>query len=302
MKLRQFCENSRYPAANGVEFMTKGNESREFFEILKTQPKKADIVQNEEIVPRSEPLGAITQLPITEEKQVAKPKIAGDPLDWIKKTSTSESHSKEKAETPVTGKPFSGTTRAAQTHHKGDVIVRKETLIIGAIAVTFLSVACFFMGHKIGYNKGILSHDEAWLESIESRESKKNTFTQKGGETPQKVVVKPVQPKIEKPVEKQPEQPKAVTKDTIKDKWTLRVVSYRNTKENMEKAKELAKILQNGLSQAAFVVNTGKELFICMGEFDSNDSADLINTQKALAEFKYENKKQFGGCYPIRMR
>lgn len=293
MKLRQFCENSRYPADNGVEFMTKGNESREFFEILKTQPKKADTVQNEEIVPRSEPL---------EEKQVTKPKITGDPLDWIKKTSTSESHSKEKADTPVTGKPFSGTTRAAPTHHKGDVIVRKETLIIGAIAVTFLSVACFFMGHKIGYNKGILSHDEAWLESIESRESKKNTFAQKAGEISQKAIVKPVQPKIEKPVEKQPEQPKAVTKDTIKDKWTLRVVSYRNTKENMEKAKELAKILQNGLSQAAFVVNTGKELFICMGEFDSNDSADLINTQKALAEFKYENKKQFGGCYPIRMR
>ncbi|HHT9109900.1 MAG TPA: SPOR domain-containing protein [Candidatus Brocadiaceae bacterium] len=279
--------------------MTKGNESREFFEILKTQPKKADTVQNEEIVPRSEPSGAIPQLPITEEKHVTKPKITGDPLDWIRKTSTSESHSKEKSETPVTGKPFSDTIRAVQTHHKGDVIVRKETLIIGAIAVTFLSVACFFLGHKIGYNNGVLSHDEAWLESVESRESKKSTFAPKAGET---AAVKPVQSKIEKPVEKQPEQPKAVTKDTIKDKWTLRVVSYRNTKESMEKAKELAKILQSGLSKAAFVVNTGKELFICMGEFDSNDSADLINTQKALAEFKYENKKQFGGCYPIRMR
>ena len=284
--------------------MTKGTDSREFFEILKTQHKKDDTVKNEEIISHTESSDEIPQprLPISEEKQVAKSKITGDPLGWIKKTTTSEQHAKEKAEAPVTVKPFSGVSRAERIQHKGDVLVRKETLIIGAIAATFLSVACFFVGHKIGYNKGILSHEEEWLGSIESQESKKTTFAQKSGETQQKAVTKSVQPKIEKPVEKQPEQPKTVTKDTIKDKWTLRVVSYRNTKENMEKAKELAKILQHGLSKEAFVVNTGKELFICVGEFYTNDNADLINTQKALTEFKYENKKQFDGCYPIRMR
>ena len=56
------------------------------------------------------------------------------------------------------------------------------------------------------------------------------------------------------------------------------------------------------LGYNAFIVNTGKELIVCVGEFESNDSADLVNTKKTLAEFKYENKKQFEGCYPIRMK
>ena len=70
----------------------------------------------------------------------------------------------------------------------------------------------------------------------------------------------------------------------------------------MEKAKELARALQNLVRYNAFVVNTGKELIVCVGEFEANDSPDLVNTQKTLAEFKYENKKQFDGCYPIRMK
>ena len=77
---------------------------------------------------------------------------------------------------------------------------------------------------------------------------------------------------------------------------------HKNTKENIEKAKEIAGKLQDALGYSTFVVNTGKELFICIGEFESNDDADLIAAQKAVAGFKYENRTQFEGCYPVRMR
>ena len=141
---------------------------------------------------------------------------------------------------------------------------------------------------------------EEWLETIEPQETKKSIFGQKTEEAPQapqKVTSKGEQPLVITK-EKQTEQHKPI----IRDKWTIRVVSYTNTKENLEKAKELAKTLQGSLGYDSFIVNIGKELYICIGEFESNDSADLIAAQKKLADFKYENKKQFDGCYPIRMR
>ena len=70
----------------------------------------------------------------------------------------------------------------------------------------------------------------------------------------------------------------------------------------MEKAKAMAKIIQDIVRHDTFIVNTGKEIFICAGEFEEANSADLIAAQKILTEYKYQNKKQFEGCYPVRMR
>ncbi|MEP9410311.1 MAG: hypothetical protein HRF42_02735 [Candidatus Brocadia sp.] len=278
--------------------MTKGSDSREFFEIFKPPPKVPNSQKDEfksqtgapEISPQHKSL-------VEEEKAVIKPTQA-DPLGWIKKTSSENAILKEK---PEESPPIPPPSKYERILRKDEVVLRQETLIIGAIAATFLSIACFFIGHKVGYNKGIMSQAEEWLETIEPQGPKKTAFgPQEPAEMPpQKTVSKqaPVKP------EKQIEQQKPTVKEPIiKDKWTLRVISYKNTKENIEKAKEIAKTIQNTLGYDTFIVNTGKEIFICAGEFETSDNAALINAQKAIAEFKYENRKQFEGCYPIRMR
>ena len=279
--------------------MTKGSDSREFFEIFK-QTEKAEDTQKKEVKPQdvsSQPPGPS----VPESKLVTSPTVSSvDPLEWIKNTRAEEPAFKGKIETPVKSPAVSATAKAERVPHKDEVILRQETLIIGAIAATFLSIACFFVGYKVGYNKGTMNQAEEWLETIEPKVTKKSPFGQKPVEfpqAPQKAASKSEQPLIIAK-EKQTEQHKPI----IRDKWTLRVVSYKNTKENLEKAKELAKTLQNSLGYDSFIVNIGKELYICVGEFETNDSAVLIDTQKKLAEFKYENKKQFDSCYPIRMR
>ena len=278
--------------------MTKGSDSREFFEIFK-QTEKAEDIQKKE-AKTQEVLTPTPSPSIPEIKPVASPGV--DPLGWIKNTTRAEEQTlKGRTEIPVTPQPVSAPpAKQERIPRKDEITLRQETLIIGAIAATFLSIACFFVGYKVGFNKGLLNQAEEWLETIEPRDAKKSTFGQKPEEppqAPQKAPTKSEQPFIITK-EKQTEQHKPI----IRDKWTLRVVSYKNTKENLEKAKELSKKLQNSLSYDSFIVNVGKELYICIGEFESNDSADLIEAQKKLAEFKYENKKQFDSCYPIRMR
>lgn len=274
--------------------MTKGTDSREFFEIFKP-PQKVQDTQKDEVKSQTEAPETSPQYKpiIPEDKAVGKPIPAADPLGWIKKTSSENALVKEK---PRESPPIPPLSKNERSLRKDEVILRQETLIIGAIAATFLSIACFFIGHKVGYNKGISSQAEEWLETIEPQDAKKATFGQAepAEVPPQKAASKPASVKSEKQSEQQ--------KPIIKDKWTLRVISYKNTKENVEKAKEIAKEIQNTLGYDTFIVNTGKEIFICVGEFETSDNANLIHAQKTLAEFKYENKKQFEGCYPIRMR
>ena len=279
--------------------MTKGSDSREFFEIFK-QTEKAEDTQKKEVKPQD----VSSQPPrpsVPESKPVTSPTVSSvDPLEWIKNTRAEEPAFKGKRETPVKSPTVSAPANAEHVPHKDEVTLRQETLIIGAIAATFLSIACFFVGYKVGFNKGAMNQAEEWLETIEPQDTKKSTFGQKTEESPlapQKVASKSEQPLVITK-EKQTEQHKPI----IRDKWTLRVISYKNTKENLEKAKELAKTLQNSLGYDSFIVNVGKELYICVGEFETNDSADLIEAQKQLVDYKYENKKQFDSCYPIRMR
>ncbi len=293
-------EFEKYILKNGVMVMTKGNDSREFFEILRQTDKTEDI-QKKEVRPQD--TGSQPPVPSFQENKpaasVTPPGV--DPLGWIKSTRGDEPTPKGKAEAPLAPAPVSvPPVRQERPPRKDEVTLRQETLIIGAIAATFLSIACFFVGYKVGFNKGSLNKSEEWLETIEPQVSEKSTFGQKAAEVspPQQKAAS----KAEKPLvitkEKQAEQQKPI----IRDKWTLRVVSYKNTKESLEKAKELAKTLQSSLGYDTFIVNVGKELYICVGEFETSDSVDLIETQKKLADFKYENKRQFDSCYPIRMR
>lgn len=291
--------------------MTKGNDSKEFFEVFKPkQPENIEDTQKREVKPLKQPPDGEPQStpPITENKAVTATPAAADPLAWIRNTQKENTAFKEKLEAPKTPRPVSDLPKSERIQRKDEVILRQETLIIGAIAATFLSIACFFVGHKVGYNKGTLKQAEEWQETIESSDIKKTGFVQsRTEEVPQKNIVKPAsekpaaKPVPEKPIvkpapEKQAEQP------VVKDKWTLRAVTYSNTKENIEKAKEIARTLQDKLNYNAFVVNTGKDIFVCVGEFEASDSSDIMKAKSRLSELSYENRKQFEGCYPVRIK
>lgn len=278
--------------------MTKGSDSREFFELFKS-PSKVDNTEKKEVkhITESTDVDSKKILPTTEDKPVTKPAASTqDALGWIKSTRPEGTAFKGKTETPKAPQPVFAQPKTERIQRKDELVLRQETLIIGAIAATFLTIACFFVGYKVGYNKGATGQtSEEWLETIEPQDAKKTSFGQsKPSDTTQKAATKAAPMKVEK----QAEQATSI----IKDKWTLRVVSYKNTKDNIEKAKEIAGKLQDTLGYSAFVVNTGKELFICVGEFESNDGADLVAAQKAVSGFKYENRTQFEGCYPVRMR
>lgn len=280
--------------------MTKGSDSREFFEVFK-QTEKADDTQKKEGKPQDVVKQTIN-IPVSENKTVASPSVPSvDPLDWIKSTREEEPLSRGKTEVEEKPSTYCAPAKPERVPRKDEVLLRQETLIIGAIAATLMSIACFFVGYKVGYNKGTMNQAEEWIETIvPQQEEKKTTFGQKQ-DNAVRVPEKPAE-KSERPSviikDKQSDQGKPI----IRDKWTLRIVSYKNSKDNLERAKELAKTLQGSFGYDVFIVNVGKELYLCVGEFESNDSADLIKAQKQLANFVYENKKQFDSCYPIRMR
>ncbi len=273
--------------------MSKGSDSREFFEIFKTQKREADDSQNKEDKHDSPDVSAQQKPHTVEDKSAHKQ----DPLGWIKSTS-------EKTETVIKGRVASETpqqppsvqSRIERTPHKDEIILRQETLIIGAIAATFLSIACFFVGYKVGQNKALNQEDE-WVGTLEPREAEDTSIKQKAPVVSQKSADKAPPSKIEKEVE-----PKPIIQDNIKVRWTLRVISYKNTKEDLEKAKKIARMIQGMTGTESFIVRTGKELYICVGEFESRDGSDIINTQKTIADLQYENKKPFKGCYPVRMK
>ncbi|MDR4508344.1 MAG: hypothetical protein MRJ65_08940 [Candidatus Brocadiaceae bacterium] len=322
--------------------MTKGDDSKVFFELFKPPqiPKKEENTKDQAVVhsPESSELKSQSELsgqedvpadktqqetheepiklkhaskqkeiayrPTASVKPVKKDISSGkdstsrsiDPLGWIKKTEAEEVPIQQNQDLLRTSYSISGPAPSGEpVLRRDEVILRQETLIIGAIAATFLSIACFFVGHKVGYNKGVSAQEEEWLETIEPKEAKKAGL----GETHSTEVT---QISAEKKAPQKKEKNVVPPEPVIKDNWTLRVVSYKNTKANVEKAKEVAGILQESSGHGAFVVNTGKQLFVCIGEFESSDSPDLVRTQKDIADFNYEGKKQFKGCYPIRMR
>lgn len=279
--------------------MSKGSDSREFFEIFKApenlqDAQKKEVKSTEESADVTKPKPSVPD-PEAEEKAVNKPGISADPLGWIRNTRKEDISFKKKEKTSALPNPPSAASKGERISRKDEIVLRQETLVISVIAATFFSIGCFFVGHKIGYNKGIMSQVEEWVESLEPQDAKKTGLRQfRPVARDQKVTSTSVPQKIEKPTEQQ--------MALSNDKWTLRAISYRNTKGSIERAKEVAKAIQDTLNYDAFVVNTEKEILVCVGEFESRDGADLIQAQKALAGFSFENKKPFKGNYPVRIR
>lgn len=182
--------------------------------------------------------------------------------------------------------------------HHFDASVRYDTIIYAALGAVFLSVGCFFLGHKLGYDKGI-NAAPGYTEyskqfSLEDTRGKDLNLTTKSAEESQEIV----------PIA-------ATNKDeaahyqsllTKQDDWTLQIITYKEGEKNTKKATDLADAIKREIGHDAFVAKTVKGLVVCVGRFDSADSNELLALKKKIQSFEYENKKQFKGCYPVQLR
>lgn len=186
----------------------------------------------------------------------------------------------------------SGSSRPSR-NWRGPYRVGLETIVLGAVGGVLLAVGCFFLGLKLGDNgsltKGPSESTSGKVASAEKASPKRSTPTAKASqEKPSNV-----------PVAKAAPAPKA-TSD--KDMWSLRVVSYKEGAKSVEKAAGLATLLKERTGHDAFVARQGSQIVVCLGEFDSRNSTQLEELQKLLKGFKYEDKMQFAGCYPVKVK
>lgn len=195
-----------------------------------------------------------------------------------------------------------GTRREAWQQRVGlkrdEVYIRQDTLIYAALGAVFLSVGCFFIGHKLGYDKGRKAEP---VKQVSVGSTKGNALPKEG----QELGVKESKYMTHDSLTRELGTQETIQSQPIaskEEKWTLRVVSYNIGDQNTKKASELARTIQKEIGHDAFVAKTSQELVVCVGKFDNKDSSELLTLQKELRDFKYENKKQFKGCYPVRLR
>lgn len=262
--------------------MTAKKGNREFFEVYKlaqlkeealakergSEEKPTEIDANVKAFPE--------RLELAVKADVAPVKKYG-PISWIKST--------RRVSDAVIGE-VDGLSEKIKSLRKEEVSIKQETIIIGAIAATFLSLACFFVGYKVGYNKGLVGDIEASKEAVvEGRMGQVN-------EEGRFVDIAPKTDGIEN----------FGSNSNKGDLWTLRIISYKNIGDNLQKAKNLAGAIKNMMGYDAFVAKVGNELIVCVGRFDDAKNPDLIDLKIKISGLVYENKKQFKESYPVKLR
>jgi hypothetical protein len=266
----------------------KEKEQKEFFEVFKKPHDAEDrcdskVLKRDKINPtvlprpdnrKSENNTVPDTLIEVEEKEEEKENIETKQLGWIQDARKVE---EGPADTVETKKP---------SHN--EVLIKQETLIFSALGAVFLSLACFFVGYKIGINNVL--NPEALEKSVEYS-------TLEGG-----VRSVPRGKKI-KTVDLSTKKPAKVTGATAGNiKWTLQIISYSDTKQHIKKARDLAKAIKNMTNYNTFVAKRGKEIVVCTGKFNSKDSNELKKALNAISKLEYEGKKQFASSYPIQVR
>ena len=102
-----------------------------------------------------------------------------------------------------------------------------------------------------------------------------------------------------------PQAPIAIVKqepEPVVNKWTLRIISYSNTKKHLKQATNLAKAIKKMTGYNTFVAKMGKEIIVCAGRFKFRDSSELKEALKGISKLEYEGKRQFASSYPIQIR
>lgn len=175
---------------------------------------------------------------------------------------------------------------------KEEVRLSQEAIIIGAVAATFLSIVCFFVGYKVGHNKGAISNAEN--SSLIRNEQAINASRNDIIDDMDSLNLISESDEIESDI--------SGLKRSADDLWTLRIISYKNTSPNLLKATNLAKAIKNMTGANSFVAKAGNELIVCVGKFKDDNDQKLIDLQIKMADLVYEDKKQFKACYPIKLK
>jgi len=102
-----------------------------------------------------------------------------------------------------------------------------------------------------------------------------------------------------------PQAPIAIVKqepEPVVNKWTLRIISYSNTKKHLKQAANLAKAIKNMTGYNTFLAKIGKEIVVCAGRFNLEDSSELREALKVISKLEYEGKRQFESSYAIQIK
>ncbi len=263
----------------------KEKEQKEFFEVFKKPHDAEDkcdskVLQRDHVNPTVLPRPDIR----TSEPDIGKSDTVPDtPVDKNRETEQMGwiQDSRIEEEVPV------GTIKTKESS-RNEVLIKQETLIFGALGAVFLSLACFFVGYKIGTKKVL--NPEPLQKSIEYS-------TLEGG-----VRSVPKGKKINA-VDLSTKKPSVITGNSTGNiKWTLQIISYSDTKQHIKKARSLAKAIKNMTNHNTFVAKRGKEIVVCAGKFNSKDSNELKKALNEISKLEYEGKKQFASSYPIQVR
>ncbi len=260
--------------------LKKDKDSKEFFEVFK-KPKDQHKMKYKGSVYGAEQKNPSVIPPLTPKKsKVSVDEDKGDTeneqekLHWIKDTKTGETLKSR-----------------AQKYRQlllNELTLKHETLILCALGAVFLAFACFFTGYKFGYKKA--------LNPVIFQESNK--------ETQASDKVKSVPPGMDvNAVDLTAVPPTSPNSGKVQNgKWTLQIISYRDTKNNKKRAANLARAVKNMTRYHTFVAKRGNELVVCVGKFDSRNGDKIKKCLAKISNLEYEGKRQFSTSYPIRIK
>jgi hypothetical protein len=258
----------------------KDKESKEFFEVFKKPGKQEGASYSIKEFQRKQENPTVIPKPVPERKpEDTDDDRKKEKLDWITDTKSNDQPQYQ----TVRKKP--------RKLFFNEVILKQETVIFGALGAVFLSLVCFFVGYKVGH---INVYEPEVLQ-------KAVVYPKLDGvikTVPQDREIKAVDLSL-------PQAPIAIVKqepEPVVNKWTLRIISYSNTKKHLKQAANLAKAIKNMTGYNTFVAKKGKEIIVCAGRFNLKDSSELKEALKGISKLEYEGKRQFAGSYAIQIR
>jgi hypothetical protein len=263
----------------------KEKESKEFFEVFKKRGRQEGTKYNSKIFQRKqENPTVIPKIEPKKNQEITDEDKNTEQLGWIMNT---QSEGKSQSGTQGLEKFQTGVKKIRKLF-LNEVVLKQETLIFGALGAVFLTLACFFVGYKIG-QKDVLNpemlQEPVVHPSLDGR-----------------VKALPPGSKIKAVDLSLKQSPIPTVKQEQNVKWTLQIISYSNTEQHMKQATNLAKAIKNMTGYNTFVAKRGNELVVCTGKFNSKDSDEIKKTLGEISKLEYEGKKQFAGSYPIQIR
>ncbi len=257
----------------------KEKESKEFFEVFK-KPHDAEIKYDSKALQREQVNPTVLPRPAQKKSQdIIDENKNTKQLGWIKDTQIKDTQREKEIQTD---------TKKPRKLFLNEVVIKQETLIFGALGAVFLSLACFYVGYKVGINDVL--NPETLQRSVEYSELEGGVKS-----IPQGKKISTVDLSIKKPS-------MITDKKAGNIKWTLQIISYSDTKQHIKKARDLAKAIKNMTNYNTFVAKRGKEIVVCTGKFNSKDSNELKKALSEISKLEYEGKKQFASSYPIQVR